>query len=99
MKKLVFTVALLTVISGAAIARHNNNPYSTNGTPGNDSVTPKEGHIKPAVQAPKTPVAPAQKPKPVAPAVKKDNSYELKAPSIFTFTVLNTYFNMPIKKK
>ncbi len=95
--KIVLVTLLVAGICGFISA---NNPDKNKGNPGNDTVkdgSVKAGAIKPAATKTVTP-APV-KPKVTPPPAPKPVSYENKAPSVFTFTVLSTYFNMPIQKK
>jgi hypothetical protein len=94
-KRFLFSVTLL--LAGCMIASaHNPTKKNNDGNPGNDSIQKESGHAKGSVIT--KPVPPAAKAKINIP-VKKSDTYEMKAPSIFTFTVLSTYLNMPLQKK
>src|SRR4051812_37086868 len=99
MKKTIFSLALAFGVFGMVAAHTTPDNKPAKGNPGGDSSNAKDHPKAAVVVPPKNPAGPpAPKAKIIIP-VKKEKMYELKAPSIFTFTVINTFFEMPIQKK
>lgn len=90
MKKTIFLLAVVSLGSCGILSANNPDKTKKVSEPGKDNgVKTAAATVKPDTIA---------KPKQVAPS-NTSGTYEMKAPSVFTFTVLNTFFNLPIQKK
>ena len=102
MKKFLFSFGMVVFTAGVMLG-HNPEKKKNNVTDPNTKDTAKPNATATVTPIPKANTSAqtnnsAVKTKVTIPVKKKEADYELKAPSIFTFTVLNTYFEMPAKK-